>query len=141
MQELDEKYESLRKIFAEGNLDKLSIEQLTDYYSMVMKHGNRNQLNSDTYNRLTNEISNIKRHKELKKTHWSVIPSLIIGFAAMVAAGIAAYFAVYPRSPQSSISDYSSPESKQSVQSVASSSQKQLQHTQTQLSTSRKKLP
>lgn len=144
----EEKFNTIVKEFTERTLDKLSKQQLDDYFSFLMKCGSANSFNIDTYNRMCDHINSLLMHQEtqkkleeLKKPHWSIIPSLLIGFAAMVAASIAAYFAVYPRSPQSSISFPSSPVSKLTVQNVASSSRKQLRHTQSQLSTSRRKLP
>ncbi|MSM41571.1 MAG: hypothetical protein GJT30_18300 [Geobacter sp.] len=137
MTELDEKYECLRKTYADGNLDKLSIEQLKDYHSMVMTHGNRNQLNQDTYNHLINEISNIKRHKEtqeklkeLKKPHWTVNPTFWVSLIAMTAACIAAFFTVFPRSSQPANGGQKFLGTKQTVQSVAADLQQQLSSSQ-----------
>jgi hypothetical protein len=91
-------------------------------------------------NALTIELSE-RAIKKASKPHWSIIPSLLIGFVAMVAAGIAAYFAVYPRSPQASPEVQKSVLPVQSVQHPVSSSRKQLVHTQSQLSRIRKTKP
>lgn len=76
-------------------------------------------------NALTIELSE-RAIKKASKPHWSVVPSLIIGFTAMVAAGIAAYFAVYPRSPQPASEVQKSVLPAPSVQHPVSSSRKQL---------------
>ena len=78
---------------------------------------------------LSNELLT-RQIKEAGKPHWSTPYNFWIGLVAMVAASTAAYFTILPRSSQSSTVVLSSPVSKQSVQSVASSSRKQLIHTQ-----------
>ena len=91
-------------------------------------------------NALTIELSE-RAIKKASQPHWSIVPNLCIGFAAMVAASIAAYFAIYPRPSQSSPEVQKSVLPVQSVQHPVSSSRKQLVHTQPQLSTTRKTKP
>ena len=91
-------------------------------------------------NALTIELSE-RAIKKASEPHWSIVPNLCIGFAAMVAASIAAYFAIYPRPSQSSPEVQKSVLPAQSVQHPVSSSQQQLLYKQPQLSTTRRKKP
>lgn len=87
---------------------------------------------------LSNELTT-RAVTRASEPNWYTKYGFWVAVIAMVAAGIAAYFAVYPRTPQPAAAVPPSPASKQSVQSVGSSSHKQLSHSQPKLKNSKQK--
>jgi len=143
-EKLYEELDLIIKAFKANELTKLSIEELTHYHSFVSEYGHICTVNIDLLNRICEHIRTLialknkekldeARHheiqnklEELKKPHWTVNPTFWVSLVAMIAACIAAYFTVFPRSSQPASGGQKPLGTKPSVQSDVSKSQKPL---------------
>jgi hypothetical protein len=73
-----------------------------------------------------------KKLEELKKPHWTTKYGFWVALVAMLAACIAAYFTVFPRSSQSGSAVYKPLETKPSIHSDVSRSQRPLSSSRTE---------